>query len=606
MSLSCKSLFLASTALVALCTVAQADAVSSSRDAALAQTSVYRVGYPVEVSVVSGTGLGDGAFAANTVAAKHYSLGRLSYELAYVMPDGRTVYTGNDQTNGGMFRYVADTAGDLSGGALFAAKLTQAAEKGAPSSRFAIEWISLGHAADAEIDAIINKGVKFSDLFDSADVTDDACAAGFTAIDTEFGPECLKLKTSNDLGLSSDEIAIAASRLETARYAAMMGATSELRKMEGITFDPKRNKLYVAISDLAKGMAGASKLAGTNDDINLAANKCGAVMQLSVGADMATTDMDLLVAGGPFDKSAAVNGCAVNNISSPDNLTMGFNADTLLIAEDTDYHQNDVLWAHDLNSGALTRLLTTPYGSEVTSPFYYKNIDDSFDYLVTVVQHPYGESDEDLAQSPDDTRAYIGYVAIPAKVQDGDTVAFKPLPFAATDAEKRVAKFTDSMTINGTEHALAGYQTLLRSGDTFGGVVFGQAVAKDGTPLVNYVDSDLPGGVSTSPDHTTLHRTEAGEVFAVSQFEEEVGTMYIASLDRDAVSGTLVVTGLKPVDLSAAYGGFDFCAGMATPWGSHLGGEEWDFDARAFEAAGFVDQDFDKYLAYFGFDATAM
>ena len=82
--------------------------------------------------------------------------------------------------------------------------------------------------------------------------------------------------------------------------------------------------------------------------------------------------------------------------------------------------------------------------------------------------------------------------------------------------------------------------------------------------------------------------------------------MYIASLDRDAVSGTLIATGLKPVDLSAAYGGFDFCAGMATPWGSHLGGEEWDFDARAFEAAAFVDQDFDKYLAYFGFNPAAM
>jgi len=40
---------------------------------------------------------------------------------------------------------------------------------------------------------------------------------------------------------------------------------------------------------------------------------------------------------------------------------------------------------------------------------------------------------------------------------------------------------------------------------------------------------------------------------------------------------------------------------VATPWGSHLAGEEWDFDARAFEAAGGVDEDFDKYLSYFRF-----
>jgi secreted PhoX family phosphatase len=606
MTCSYKTLIFATTALVALGTVVHADAVSDSRAAAIAQTSIYRVGYPVEVSVVSGKGLGSDPFAANTFAAKHYAMGRLSYELAFVMPDSRTVYTGNDQTNGGMFRFVADTAGDLSSGELFAAKLTQAAKKGSDSSKFSIEWMSFGHTTDTEIDAMIAKGIKFSDLFDAADVTNDACAEGFTPIDTENGPECLTLKSENSLGMSADEIKLAASRLETARFAAIMGATSEFRKMEGITFDAKRNKLYMAISDLAKGMAGASKLAGTNDDINLKGNKCGAVMQLSVGADMTTTDMELLIAGGPANKSAVVNSCAINNIASPDNVTMGFNDDTLLIAEDTDHHQNDVLWAYNLNVGSLTRVMSTPYGSEVTSPFYYKNIDDTYDYLVTVVQHPYGESDKDMAQSPDDTRAYVGYVAIGAKVQAGDAVDFKPLAFATTDADKRMVKFTDSMTVNGAEVALNGYQTLLRSGDKIGEVVFGQAVAKDGTALVDYVDGDLPGGVSTSQDHTTLHRTEAGELFSITQFEEEVGTMYIASLDRDAVTGSLIVTGLKPVDLSAAYGGFDFCAGMATPWSSHLGGEEWDMDARAFEAAGSVDEDFDKYLAYFGFDAKAM
>ena len=598
-----KSFILASTALMALGTAAVAEPVS--REAALAQTSVYRVGYPVEVSIEAGKGLGTEAFAANTVATKHYALGRLSYELAYVMPDKRTVYIGNDETNGGMLRFVADKEGDLSAGELFAAKLKQNGDKGAAGASFAVEWMPLGHATDAEIDAIISKGVKFSDLFDAADVADDACPAGFTPIDTTYKAECLTLKTENSLGMSADGIAKAASRLETSRYAAIKGATSEFRKMEGITFDAKRSKLYVAISDLEKGMSSASKLKGVADDINMKANKCGAVMELSMGADMVATGMKILIAGGPFNGSAVVNQCDINNISWPDNVTMGPNDDTLLIAEDTDYHQNDALWAYDLNSGSLTRLMTTPYGAEVTSPMYYKNVDDKFDYLVTVVQHPYGESDEDKAASPDDTRVYIGYVAVPAKVQGGDKVSFKALPFASTDAEKREAKFTTSMTVNDKDLALNGYQTLLRSGDKIGDAVFGQAVAKDGSKLENYVDSDLPGGVSTSADHTTLHRLDSGELYAITQFEEEVGTMYISSLDRDAVSGTLTVTGMKPVDLSAAYGGFDFCAGMPTPWGSHLGGEEWDFDARAFEAAKSADKDFDKYLAYFGMTASA-
>ncbi|MCB1379238.1 MAG: DUF839 domain-containing protein [Alphaproteobacteria bacterium] len=598
-----KPFILGSTALVALGPIAMAEPIS--RESALAQTSVYRVGYPVEVTIEPGKGLGAATFAANTVATKHYALGRLSYELAYVMPDKRTVYIGNDETNGGMLRFVADNEGDLSAGELFVAKLKQNGDKGAADPTFAIEWMSLGHASNAEVDAMISKGIKFSELFDVADVAGHACPAGFSAIDTTYKAECLKLKTENSLSMSADEIAKAASRLETSRYAAIKGGTSEFRKMEGITFDAKRGKLYVAISELAKGMAAASKLEGVADDINMKANTCGAVMELSVGTDMVTTDMKVLIAGGPFNGGASVNQCDINNISWPDNVTMGPNDDTLLIAEDTDYHQNDALWAYDLNTGSLTRVLTTPYGAEVTSPMYYKNVDDKFDYLVTVIQHPYGESDEDKAMSPDDTRAYVGYVAIPAKIQGDDGISFKPMPFASTDAEKREAKFTTSMTVGDTVLVLNGYQTLLRSGDKIGDAVFGQAVAKDGNKLVDYVDSDLPGGVSTSADHTTLHRLETGELFAITQFEEEVGTMYISSLDRDSVSGSLIVTGMKPIDLSAAYGGFDFCAGVSTPWGSHLGGEEWGFDARAFEAAGSVDKDFDKYLAYFSLTAGA-
>ena len=45
-----------------------------------------------------------------------------------------------------------------------------------------------------------------------------------------------------------------ASRLETRRYAAIMGATTELRKEEGITFDATRNKLYLAMSEIGRGM----------------------------------------------------------------------------------------------------------------------------------------------------------------------------------------------------------------------------------------------------------------------------------------------------------------------------------------------------------------
>lgn len=594
-------------ALTAFAPAAQAqDSVAQSRADALAKTSVYRVGYPVEVSIESGVGLGDKAVAANTDVAKHYSMGRLAWELAYVMPDSKTVYAGDDGTNRGMFRFVADKEADLSSGELFAAKLTQTTEAGAPDGKFTIEWLSLGKASDADIDAAISKGISFSDMFETADVTEDACADGFTAVEGEAGPECLKLKTENSLGMSANEIEKVASRIETLRYAAMKGATTEFRKFEGITFDQSRSKLYLSISEVGKAMAGKPKLKGVSDDINVAANKCGAVYQLSVNDSFVTTDMEVLVAGGPYDKNATVNECDINNIASPDNVVMGPTNDILFIGEDTDSHQNDVVWAYNLNDKSLTRVFTTPYGSETTSPFYYKNISDKFDYMVAVVQHPYGESDEDMAMSPADTRAYAGYVVFPKKIKADDKVSFTPLPFAATDAQKREAVFTDTMDVNGKAVSTSGYQVLFRSGDMIGDTVWGQAIDMDGNPMPAYSRQDLPEGVSTSPDHTSLLKTKDGELFTITQFEEGTGTMYISSLDIDNVSGDLVVTASKPVDLSAAYGGYTFCAGMPTPWGSHLGGEEYPTDARNFEANNGVDKYFDPYLEYFGFNPQAL
>jgi len=46
------------------------EAITKSRADAQSQTSVYRIGYPVQVSITGET-LGTGAFAANTFAQKH-------------------------------------------------------------------------------------------------------------------------------------------------------------------------------------------------------------------------------------------------------------------------------------------------------------------------------------------------------------------------------------------------------------------------------------------------------------------------------------------------------------------------------------------------------
>ena len=56
---------------------------------------------------------------------------------------------------------------------------------------------------------------------------------------------------------------------------------------------------------------------------------------------------------------------------------------------------------------SLTRIFSTPYGSETTSVYSYSNV-GGHGYLMAVVQHPYGSSDEDKLSDPADARAYVG------------------------------------------------------------------------------------------------------------------------------------------------------------------------------------------------------
>lgn len=362
----------------------------------------YRYGYPTEVTVTA---------EGNATPAKHFAMGRVAVELAYVMPDEKTVYISDDGTNVGFFMFVADNAGDLSAGKLYAAKWKQIHNA---SGGFAnIDWVDLGHANDADIQAKIEDGVQFSDIFETAKPNEDnTCADGFTSINTTTGQECLKVKAGMDA---------VASRVETRRYAAIKGATTEFRKEEGITFDKANNRLYVAMSQVAKGMQdGNKKDKGGYNDIRLPANKCGVVYGLDVGVNdnigsqYVAKNMYGVVNGIPHkyakDGDYANNSCDINGIANPDNVTFIPGRDTLIIGEDTGSgHQNDVIWAYNINTQSLTRILSTPYGSETTSPYFYPNI-NGFAYLMAVIQHPYGESDEDKAQGANDKMGYTGYV----------------------------------------------------------------------------------------------------------------------------------------------------------------------------------------------------
>ena len=353
---------------------------------------------------------------------KHYSMGRVAIELAYVMPNQKTVYISDDGSRVGLFRYEADVPGDLSSGTLYAAKFTQTSPWYGADERVAedlrdggagdISWIELGHATDQEIRDIIDSGITFDDIFEAGN-------AGCTEVNTRDGvAECLTLKPGMDK---------AAAFLETSRYASYVGATTEWEKMEGITLDPDSNTMYLAMSRVRTAM--------TDDagDMSVPYNYCGTVYGLDLDENYVASNIYGVVSGLPRTNSRgaendnkysatgpyAANNCDLNGISEPDNITFMPGYNTLIIGEDTGQHQNDMIWAYNTSDKSLTRIQTTPYGSETTSPYFYPNI-NGHAYMTSVIQHPFGESDQGELVSPEEARGYTGYIGpFPAMDDDG-------------------------------------------------------------------------------------------------------------------------------------------------------------------------------------------
>ncbi|MDX1260163.1 alkaline phosphatase PhoX [Exiguobacterium sp. K1] len=310
---------------------------------------------------------------------KHYSTGRFSHEMMQILPDQKTAIFGDDGNNTMMFMYVADKKKDFSQGTLYAAKFnqTKATEGGAGD----LEWIKLGHASDKEVQRLIDKGTKFSDIFETADVP----TPGFKAVKTAASKkvEYLKLKPGKEKE---------AAFLESRRYGALLGATSEFNKMEGITVNAQDKKAYIALSYVS---GSTEKQDGAvQDDIQLEKRESGATFEIDLGrakginSRYVPTNMQALVIGEDLAKPDAYGNTANPNlVSNPDNLAYSATSNTLFIGEDSSLHTNNFVWAYNLKTKKLSRILSVPVGAEATG---LRSLDrvGGYSYLLSNYQHP--------------------------------------------------------------------------------------------------------------------------------------------------------------------------------------------------------------------------
>jgi secreted PhoX family phosphatase len=207
-------------------------------------------------------------------------------------------------------------------------------------------------------------------------------------VTTYTGTEWLKLKPGMEM---------AAAFLETRRYAALLGATTEFSKMEYIAFNRKDRKFYLTISRVEAGMA------DTQGDIQVARNDGGIILEMGTATGRKDTDGNVInsqfvgtklvsipeLVGGWNGgvKDAEGNQCNQDKLCGPDNLRYVDSIRTLFIGEDTSRRNNNYVWAFNIDTRKLSRILSVPMNAEATgltvAPGYGGHA-----YIMSNFQHP--------------------------------------------------------------------------------------------------------------------------------------------------------------------------------------------------------------------------
>ena len=351
------------------------------------KANVYNYGHMPEI-ILDGKG--------GATAIKHYCLGRISHELIQVMPDNRTALMGDDFTNGGLFMFVADKAKDLSAGTLYVAKYTAELNE---TSTAPIQWIKLGHATSKTIDDLVNvRKIKAENIFESlTEAPQDL--TGYTQIILDKKTLWIKLKEANN-GFTKEEIELAAAFLETHRYAALKGGSMAFTKMEGTTVNIKDKVAYSALANIQDSMIEGKTgwVAGHKIKFKKVI-KAGGVLahdmkgsQLDDKAALINSEWipfqsHMLIMGEDIPADALGNTANPDKIASPDNIKFSETLRTLFIGEDSGNHVNNFLWAYNIDSKALVRILSTPAGAEATGLHAVDSI-NGWTYIMSNFQHP--------------------------------------------------------------------------------------------------------------------------------------------------------------------------------------------------------------------------
>ena len=400
----------------------------------------YNYGFPIEV-VVDGEG--------KPRVFKRYAMGRISLEMGQVMPDEKTVYLTDDGYDVVRLMFIADRPRDLSSGTLYAARWDQVSGKNGGEAN--LRWIRLGHGNEKEIRKWINKRITFSEIFDWVEPSfykasvyqnfkpvyvyqgfrtkpaypHDEIKDLFSAELEEQRKSYLKPFEVNELDTKLQYLKVkpemdeVAAFLETRKYAALKGATTEFTKLEGQALNISDRKLYTVSSKVKLGMLKGNNGLRSQDHIELSGKKqdlaCGIIYESELKTKVSDTEGKLIsskwvaVNMKPLLTSRGLeleNGkkvCNPDYIGNPDNIVYSEKFRHLFIAEDSSgRHERNFLWAYSIDAKKLSRILIAPEYAEVSGLHISENVNNYWYLLASFQKDPdlnflyFGESRNEI------------------------------------------------------------------------------------------------------------------------------------------------------------------------------------------------------------------
>lgn len=321
----------------------------------------YDYGYIVEIT---------DPLAAAPVPVKHYTIGRYEHENSVVMPDRKTVYSSQDDTGGVLFKFVADTAEDLSSGTLYGAKMVQDADSSDPAvTGFDVTWVEMATSNNAQIKTWIESfnNIGTEQYVDGETsymtVADVVAWADWVRAGRPEGTKYPSIADGGGKQTAEQDMDDRAAFLESRQAARQLGATAEWRKLEGIAINDKRVEEAIEGTDLigfeevkeAYMYIGNAETASTmtdgEGDIQLTdrVNKCGTVYRAKILDDYSLNRIEPVITGSTYQSHLMAEArCSVDGLTNPDNVIVLDNGN-VLIGEDAgaSSRPNNTMWMFD-------------------------------------------------------------------------------------------------------------------------------------------------------------------------------------------------------------------------------------------------------------------